>query len=53
MNAPNMTREALQALMRHQSADTTDRYINMAMQLNPAVESLHVPAILRDDSKTG
>jgi integrase len=53
MNAPNMTREALQALMRHQSADTTDRYINMAMQLNPAVVSLHVPAFLRGDSKTG
>jgi hypothetical protein len=53
MNAPNMTREALQALMWHQSADTTDRYINMAMQLNPAIESLHVPAFLQSDSQTG
>ncbi len=53
MNAPNMTREALQALMWHQSADTTDRYINMAMQLNPAIESLHVPAFIQSDSQTG
>ena len=42
-NAPNMTREALQSLMRHQSSMTTDRYINMARQLDPAVVKLHVP----------
>ncbi len=47
MNAPNMTREALQVLMRHASPDTTDRYINMAQQLNPAVASLHVPDVLQ------
>jgi hypothetical protein len=43
-----MTREALQVLMRHQSPMTTDRYINMARQLNPAVAALHVPEVLRD-----
>lgn len=47
LNAPNMTREALQFLMRHQSPDTTDRYINMACQLNPAVAQLHVPGVLK------
>jgi hypothetical protein len=41
-----MTREALQALMRHQSPMTTDRYINMARQLNPAIAALHVPDVL-------
>jgi hypothetical protein len=30
LNAPNMTRESLQVLMRHQNAETTARYINMA-----------------------
>lgn len=47
MNAEHMTREALQKLMRHRSPDTTDRYINMARQLNPAVGKLHVPNVLR------
>ncbi len=47
MNAPNMTREALQALMRHQSPITTARYINIAQQLNPAVANLHVPEFLK------
>lgn len=46
LNAPHMTRETLQALMRHQSPNTTDRYINMARQLNPAIENLHVPKCL-------
>jgi integrase len=36
-NALNMTREAVQVLMRHKSPLTTARYINMAQQLNPAV----------------
>jgi hypothetical protein len=47
MNAMNMTREALQALMRHQSPMTTDRDINFAQQINPAVESLYVPDVLK------
>lgn len=46
-NAENMTREALQALMRHRSASTTARYINYAAQLNPAVANLHVPTVLK------
>ena len=46
LNAPNMTRETLQALMRHASPNTTARYINMAKQLNPAVQALNVPAVL-------
>ena len=49
MNAMNMTREALQSLMRHQSSSTTDRYINFAQQINPAVESLYVPKLLTVD----
>jgi hypothetical protein len=40
MNAANMTREALQALMRHQSSLTTERYINFARQMAPAVANL-------------
>jgi len=35
LNAENMTREALQTLMRHSDANTTDRYINYARQVNP------------------
>ena len=46
-NATNMTLEALQALMRHKSPLTTQRYLNMARQLNPAVANLHVPEILK------
>jgi integrase len=50
LNAPNMTRETLQVLMRDQSPMTTDRYINMARQLNPAIAALHVPDVLRSKS---
>ena len=42
-----MTRETLQALMRHQSPLTTARYINYAKQVNPAVQALHVPDVLK------
>jgi integrase len=45
-NAPALTADALQKLMRHKSYLTTQRYINMAGQLNQAVEVLHVPAVL-------
>jgi len=41
-----MTPDALQSLMRHQSYTTTQRYINMARQLNRAVEALYVPSVL-------
>ncbi|QDT49480.1 site-specific tyrosine recombinase XerD [Symmachiella dynata] len=47
LNAEHMTREALQALMRHMDSATTDRYINYARQVNPAVANLHVPDVLK------
>jgi integrase len=47
VNAQNMTAEALQALMRHRSYETTRRYINFAEQVTAAVETLHVPEVLR------
>ena len=47
MNAPNMTREVLQSLMRHKSPLTTQRYINMSQQLNPAIANLYVPDVLK------
>jgi integrase len=46
-NAERLSGDALQALMRHKSYSTTQRYINMARQVNRAVEKLHVPEILR------
>ena len=45
MNAANMTREALQSLMRHQSSLTTEAYIHYARQIKPAVANLHVPKV--------
>lgn len=45
-NALRLTPDALQALMRHKSYLTTKRYINMARQLDGAVEQLHVPEFL-------
>jgi site-specific recombinase XerD len=39
-----MTADALQALMGHKDHSTTQRYINMARQLNPAIQNPHVPA---------
>jgi len=47
MNAPKLTGDALQALMRHKSYQTTQRYINMNRQLDEAVGGLHVPEVLR------
>jgi integrase len=49
-NAPRLTADALQKLMRHKSYATTQRYINMASQLDEAVASLHVPAVLRQST---
>jgi integrase len=46
-NAPRLTADALQKLMRHKSYLTTQRYINMASQLDEAVDVLHVPEVLR------
>jgi integrase len=47
VNADRMTADALQALMRHESYLTTQKYINMARQINQAVGNLHVPEVLR------
>jgi integrase len=47
MNADKLTPDALQALMRHKSYQTTQKYINMARQMDTAVASLHVPEVLK------
>jgi integrase len=47
MNAERLTPDALQALMRHESYLTTQRYINLARQLDAAVADLHVPEVLK------
>ena len=46
-NAETLTASALQSLMRHKSFTTTQRYVNMAKQLNRSVEKLSVPDILK------
>jgi integrase len=50
MNADRMTPDALQTLMQHKSYTTTQRYIALARQLAPAVQSLFVPAAARAKS---
>jgi integrase len=45
-NATRLTGDALQALMRHKSYETTKRYINLAKQVDEAVALLHVPDVL-------
>jgi integrase len=45
MNAERLTADALQKLMRHRSYLTTKRYINMARQLDQAVDVLYVPQL--------
>jgi integrase len=45
MNAGRMTADALQHLMQHSTYATTQRYINLAQQMNPAVQNLFVPDI--------
>jgi integrase len=47
MNADKLTADALQALMRHKSYQTTQVYINLTRQLDNAVAALHVPEVLR------
>ena len=47
VNAPKLTADSLQALMRHKSYQTTQRYINMSRQLDEAVKGLAVPEVLR------
>ena len=48
MNAPTLSADALQSLMRHKSYVTTQKYINMAGQLNRAVDNLYVPDVLKN-----
>jgi integrase len=48
MNADRLTGDALQLLMRHKSYQTTQVYINMARQMDEAVEVLYVPEVLRE-----
>jgi integrase len=45
MNAATLMPDALQTLMQHKDYQTTQRYINMARQLNPAVQNLYVPTL--------
>jgi integrase len=45
LNADRLTPDALQTLMQHKDYQTTQRYINMARQLNAAVANLYVPAV--------
>jgi integrase len=47
MNADKLTPDALQTLMRHKSYQTTQVYINLTRQMDAAVNSLHVPDILK------
>jgi integrase len=48
MNADKLTPDALQLLMRHKSYLTTQVYVNMAKQMDDAVNVLHVPDVLKD-----
>jgi integrase len=47
MNADKLTPDALQALMRHKSYQTTQVYIHMSRQMDAADASLHVPEVLK------
>lgn len=47
VNAPTLSADALQSLMRHKAYSTTQKYINLAKQLDQAVETLHVPEVLK------
>ncbi len=47
MNAPSLTADTLQKLMRHRSYSTTRSYINLAPQLEGVAEQLRVPDRLR------
>jgi integrase len=49
MNADKLTPDALQALMRHKSYQTTQVYINYARQMDAAVAGLHVPEVLKKE----
>ena len=50
MNADRLTPDMLQLLMQHRDYQTTQRYINMARQVNPAVQNLFVPDVGKADA---
>jgi integrase len=50
-NAPRLTADALQKLMRHKSYTTTQRYISMSTQLDEAVDRLFVPDVGAQEKK--
>lgn len=45
MNADRVSADVLQTIMRHKSYSTTQRYINLTRQLNPATANLFVPEL--------
>ena len=47
LNAESMNLFELQALMQHQSLETTKGYVNMAKKLNRAISGLFVPSLPR------
>lgn len=47
VNAETLTADAVQTLIRHRSYLTTQKYINIAYQLNCSVDNLHVPGVLK------
>lgn len=51
MNADKLSADTLQSLMRHESYLTTQKYINLARQMDEAVNVLHVPEILKKREK--
>jgi integrase len=46
LNAEALGGDVLQRLMRHKSYSTTQRYINMAQQVNSSVAAIYVPDVL-------
>jgi integrase len=49
VNAPRLKPETLQKLMRHKSYKTTLGYINLANQLEEAIESMPVPKVVNKE----
>jgi integrase len=47
VNGDRLSADSLQTLMRHKSYTTTQRYINLARQMDAAVDGLHVPDVLK------
>ena len=47
MNVETLSGDALQALIRHKSYTTTQKYINMANHVKRSADSLFVPDVLK------